>query len=96
MRFLLAIIPVVALAPLLAIGGCSSLFDRTAVVTYVDSARFYVRQNPIYDGEADVQRSAEDVCASRSARAELTEQLQPYPYDIRYAVYRCVPRDAAG
>ncbi len=85
-----------SLLVLFAVAGCSSGFDSTRVVVYADSARFYVRQNPVYDSRETVERLASEECAGRNGLAELEGELQPYPLDIRYAVYRCVPEETAG
>jgi hypothetical protein len=86
----------VALLPL-PLAGCPEVVRGPRLVHY-NPDWFYVRHAPLIDGDAAADRLAGEECGRRSARALPADVLQVYPFDLRYAIYRCVAADggAAG
>lgn len=81
-------IPVVICAILL-LAGCPEVVRGPRLVHY-NPNWFYVRHMPWIDGDDEVAELAAEECrlAGRGP-ARLDETLQIYPFDLRYAVWRC-------
>lgn len=97
---------VIRLAPIAALvlglvplAGCPEVVRGPRLVHY-NPDWFYVRHAPWRDGDAAVAALADAVCRQRSARAVPADSLELYPFDLRYAVYRCAfeapPAEAAA
>ncbi|TVR81300.1 MAG: hypothetical protein EA405_09010 [Rhodospirillales bacterium] len=87
MKRLLALGVALAAVPLAT--ACTELYSGPQVVRYSDTA-FYVRHIPWVDGEAGVNTLAAELCRDVDGEVALTDQQQVYPFDIRYATYRCI------
>jgi hypothetical protein len=79
----------------LPLAGCPEVGRGPRVVPY-DPGWFYVRHAPWIDGEATVAALAVEECRALAALPVLTNELQVYPFDLRYAVYRCKRTDDSG
>ncbi|TVR98629.1 MAG: hypothetical protein EA406_06075 [Rhodospirillales bacterium] len=78
-----------AMAALPLTAACTELYKGPQVVRHSDSS-FYVRHIPWIDGDARVDALAADLCREVDGEVTLTDQQQVYPFDIRYATYRCI------
>ncbi|MFO1153365.1 MAG: hypothetical protein U1E42_06830 [Rhodospirillales bacterium] len=73
----------------LMVAGCPE-FVRGPRVVHYNPNWFYVRHMPWIDGdEAIAQLAAEECLFARRGPAQLDEAMQIYPFDLRYAVWRC-------
>jgi hypothetical protein len=74
---------------LLALAGCPEVVRGPRLVHY-NPSWFYVRHMPWIDGNEEVAELAAEACRRNGGgAARLDEALQVYPFDLRYAVWRC-------
>ena len=86
---------VLAFAVLL-LAGCPEVVRGPRLVQY-NPNWFYVRHMPWIDGnDAVAELAAEECRRAGHGTARLDETLQIYPFDLRYAVWRCDPDEQAN
>lgn len=74
---------------LLTVAGCKEVYDGPRVVYYSD-ANFYIRHFPWTYSDGEATALAEQLCHRIGGKAELENDQQYYPFDVRYATYNCV------
>lgn len=80
---------IILIGTLLLLAGCPELVRGPRLVHY-NPDWFYVRHMPWIDGNEEVAELAADECrVGGRGPARLDETLQIYPFDLRYAVWRC-------